>query len=99
MTAANVIPNPLWQYSGFSAQEETLTRDDRAATATIARRDEFSSAFAAGDKSEEIDEVVDTLRSGWITTGPKTKRFETEFGEYVGCEHAIAVSSSRPLSI
>ena len=33
---------------------------------------------------EEIDEVVDTLRSGWITTGPKTKAFEREFGEYVG---------------
>ena len=27
----------------------------------------------------EIDEVVDTLRSGWLTTGPKTKRFEREF--------------------
>lgn len=33
---------------------------------------------------EEIDEVVDTLRSGWITTGPKTKAFEREFGTYVG---------------
>ena len=33
---------------------------------------------------EEIDEVVDTLRSDWITTGPKTKRFEEEFGAYVG---------------
>jgi dTDP-4-amino-4,6-dideoxygalactose transaminase len=33
---------------------------------------------------EEIDEVVDTLRSDWITTGPKTKAFETQFGEYVG---------------
>lgn len=33
---------------------------------------------------EEIEEVVDTLRSDWITTGPKTKRFEGEFGAYVG---------------
>jgi dTDP-4-amino-4,6-dideoxygalactose transaminase len=42
---------------------------------------------------EEIAEVVDSLRSGWITTGPKVKRFESEFAEYVGAEHTIAVSS------
>ena len=29
---------------------------------------------------EEIDEVIDTLRSGWITTGPKTKKFEKQIG-------------------
>ena len=33
---------------------------------------------------EEIDEVVDTLRSDWITTGPKTRGFEQAFGAYVG---------------
>lgn len=43
---------------------------------------------------EEIDEVVDTLRSGWITTGPKTRRFEDDFKAYVGCKHAIALSSA-----
>ncbi len=42
---------------------------------------------------EEINEVVDTLRSGWITTGPKTKRFEAEFAEYVGAPAALALSS------
>lgn len=42
---------------------------------------------------EEIAEVVDSLRSGWVTTGPKTKRFEEEFAHYVGAEHAIAVNS------
>jgi dTDP-4-amino-4,6-dideoxygalactose transaminase len=42
---------------------------------------------------EEIAEVVDSLRSGWITSGPKVKRFEAEFAEYIGCQHAIAVSS------
>jgi dTDP-4-amino-4,6-dideoxygalactose transaminase len=44
-------------------------------------------------KQAEIDEVVDTLRSGWITTGPKTKEFEQRFAEYVGARHAIAVNS------
>lgn len=42
----------------------------------------------------EIDEVVDTLRSGWLTTGPKTKRFEREFAERVGAPHALAVNSA-----
>lgn len=41
----------------------------------------------------EIEEVVDTLRSGWITTGPKTKTFEQRFAAYVGARHAIAVNS------
>lgn len=42
---------------------------------------------------EEIAEVVDSLRSGWVTTGPKTKRFESAFREYVDTAHAIAVNS------
>ncbi len=42
----------------------------------------------------EIDEVVDTLRSGWLTTGPKTKRFEREFAMYIGAPHALAVNSA-----
>ncbi|AKJ31178.1 DegT/DnrJ/EryC1/StrS family aminotransferase [Caldimonas brevitalea] len=47
---------------------------------------------------EEIAEVVETLRSGWITTGPKAKRFEAAFAEYLGGApgelHAIAVNSA-----
>ena len=42
---------------------------------------------------EEIEEVIDTLKSGWITTGQKTKNFEDKFKAYIGCEHAIGVSS------
>jgi dTDP-4-amino-4,6-dideoxygalactose transaminase len=43
---------------------------------------------------EEIDEVVGCLRSGWVTTGPLTARFEKEFADYVGARHALAVSSA-----
>lgn len=41
-----------------------------------------------------IDEVVDTLRSGWITTGPKTKRFEQELQDYCGCKKVLCVNSA-----
>lgn len=41
----------------------------------------------------EIDEVVATLRSGWIGTGPRVARFENMFREYIGATHAIAVNS------
>jgi dTDP-4-amino-4,6-dideoxygalactose transaminase len=43
---------------------------------------------------EEINEVVDSLRSGWITTGPKVKRFEEAFKAYVGSPYAIPLSSA-----
>jgi dTDP-4-amino-4,6-dideoxygalactose transaminase len=50
--------------------------------------------FCLPDITErEIAEVVDTLRSGWLTTGPKTKRFEQEFAEYAGAPHAVALNS------
>lgn len=49
--------------------------------------------FRVAISEEEIAEVVDTLRSGWLTTGPKTKRFENEFAENVGAKYAVAVNS------
>lgn len=42
---------------------------------------------------EEIAEVAETLRSGWLTTGPRTKRLEEAFAAYVGARHAIATNS------
>jgi dTDP-4-amino-4,6-dideoxygalactose transaminase len=50
----------------------------------------FSPPFIGND---EIEEVIDTLRSDWITTGPKTKRFEEEFASYVSAPGAIALAS------
>jgi dTDP-4-amino-4,6-dideoxygalactose transaminase len=44
---------------------------------------------------EEISEVVDSLRSGWITTGPKTKKFELDFSNFLDSNlHTIAVNSA-----
>jgi dTDP-4-amino-4,6-dideoxygalactose transaminase len=41
---------------------------------------------------DEEREVLEALRSGWITTGPKAKQFEKDFASYVGARHALAVA-------
>src|SRR5256714_5386244 len=46
---------------------------------------------AIGD--EEVEAVAATLRSGWLTTGPRTAELERRFAEYVGAKHALAVAS------
>lgn len=43
---------------------------------------------------EEIAAVEHVLRSGWITTGPKNQELEEQFAHYVGCRHAVALSSA-----
>ena len=42
----------------------------------------------------EIAEVVDTLKSGWITTGPKTKKFEDEIAKYCGTKKSVCLNSA-----
>lgn len=50
--------------------------------------------FALPDIGEgELAEIKESLESGWITTGPKVRRFEAEFAAAVGAKHAIAVNS------
>ena len=51
--------------------------------------------FSPPDITErEIAEVVDTLKSGWITTGPKTKKFEDEIAKYCGTKKSVALNSA-----
>jgi dTDP-4-amino-4,6-dideoxygalactose transaminase len=49
--------------------------------------------FRPDIREEEIDEAVAALRSGWLTTGPRVRRFEEEFAAAVGARHAVAVTS------
>ncbi len=51
----------------------------------------FSRPFIGDDEIELVSEV---LRSGWLTTGPRVNEFERLFAEYLGVEHAVAVSSA-----
>lgn len=56
-------------------------------------RDEFLVFGRPALGEEEIQEVVETLRSGWIGTGPRVSRFEKDFASYTGARHALALNS------
>jgi perosamine synthetase len=49
--------------------------------------------FRPDIRDGEVEEVVSTLRSGWLTSGPRVKRFEAEFAHAVGGKHAVALNS------
>lgn len=58
------------------------------------RRRETFLPFSPPDiTEEEIEAVTAVLRSGWITTGPRTRQFEQEFAKYVGAQSALALNS------
>ena len=52
--------------------------------------------FALNYDEQEQKAVLDVLRSGWISMGPKTAELETAFSAHVGCPYAIAVSKCTP---
>lgn len=52
-------------------------------------------AFSPPDISEvEISEIIETIKSGWITTGPRTKLFELKIAEYIGVNKAVCLNSA-----
>ena len=57
-------------------------------------RDTFLPFSTPTIEDAEINEVVDSLRSGWITTGPKVKRFQEAFRAYVGAPYAVPLTSA-----
>lgn len=69
------------------------TRDRLALEGGLPVRDSFLVFGAPDIRQAEIDEVVETLRSGWIGTGPRVARFEEDLRRYLGAAHAVAVSS------
>jgi dTDP-4-amino-4,6-dideoxygalactose transaminase len=56
-------------------------------------KDDFLVFGAPAIEQAEIDEVVDSMKSGWLGTGPKVAKFEEDFAVYVGADHAQALNS------
>ncbi len=67
--------------------------EQMAASNTLRTRKEFLIFGAPAIGDEEVREVLDSLRSGWLGTGPKVARFEEEFRAYKRAENAAAVNS------
>ncbi len=57
------------------------------------RRETFLSFQPPAVGDEEVEAVVETLRSGWLTSGPRAAELEERFAAYVGAAHAVALSS------
>src|SRR5205823_2538675 len=58
-----------------------------------ARRGTFLASHPPGIGEEEIEAVAETLRSGWLTTGPRTAELEARMREFLEAKHVLAVSS------
>ncbi len=63
-------------------------------TDSFVKREAFLPFSKPWIRQVEIDEVTDSLRSGWITTGPKADRFEKDFAAYTGFQVCLALSSA-----
>lgn len=63
-------------------------------TKSIPVRENFIPFYRMSIDETEKREVMDTLESGWLTTGPKVKQFESDFAAYTGQPHAVAVNSA-----
>jgi dTDP-4-amino-4,6-dideoxygalactose transaminase len=73
--------------------DRTTTLPERAGESATAARSTFLPFHRPWIDEAEIAEVVDTLRSGWLTMGPKTLQFEEQFATYVGARFAVALNS------
>jgi dTDP-4-amino-4,6-dideoxygalactose transaminase len=60
---------------------------------TRARRETLLGFQPPAIGAEEIEAVVETLKTGWIATGPRADELERRFGEYVGARHAVTLAS------
>ncbi len=79
-------------------RREELSEGERSAQGMTAPRamrirEQFLPFAAPLVGAEEVEGVVQCVRSGWLTTGPRTAELERRFAEYVGAKHAIALSS------
>jgi len=88
------FPSPIMRDWGRSREDKVKEGTERARSgAEPPVREEFLPFARAWVGEEEIREMLDTLASDWISTGPKTRLFEEQARSYLGVPHAIALSS------
>jgi dTDP-4-amino-4,6-dideoxygalactose transaminase len=75
-----------------SLTSDALTAHDARAE-TEGREPEVIPVFDVRLDADDLDRVEETLRSGWLTMGPRTAEFEQAFADHLGIKHAVAVSS------
>ena len=88
------MPPPLPFPAGSSELTDSAFPGSREPRPRHAARAERFVPFSAPDLDDsELAELTETLRAGWLSTGPKTRQFEQEFAKFVGAKHAIAVNN------
>src|SRR5437016_2144695 len=81
---------------GGSARAAGEPRDGQVTSLSLLNPARPYVVFGKPDiQQAEIDEVLDSLQSGWLGTGPKVKAFERAIAQYVGMDHAVATNSCR----
>ena len=94
---------PLQRESGFSSPNARPHEDDMSANATVGEMLAIDGGQPVRETllpygrqlidEDDIQAVVEALRSDWLTTGPKVDEFEEAFAAWVGAKHAIRFSS------
>jgi len=91
-----VTPRTIW-FGCLQACVSTNRRENgngnRFPFAAEANKEAFLPFSAPWFGDEEKNEILQTLDSDWITTGPRTKTFEAKFADYIGSGEAVAVNS------
>ena len=82
----------LWQRVGFGREGNAVHWLNQAPIPTPETQAPIP-VFDVQLSEKHVEAVAATLRSGWLTLGPRTQDFEAEFAEHIGAPHAIAVSS------
>ena len=85
----SIMESPLNRNTNLTLESTTFTQKF-----TLKTEEHVSVPFLRPELNDaEINEVIDTLRSGWLTTGPKVKLFEENFARAVNSKNAVAVNS------
>src|SRR5680860_29949 len=88
------MPESSWTRRPWSGAASPAGREGGRLSTPMAAHDDFLAFARPSITPREIEAVVEVLRSGWLTTGPRTREFEEAFAKRVGVRHAVALNSA-----